>query len=110
MSMTMIAPEQVNRIVWNQHQDPFEILGSHLVEANGKTVWAVRAYLPNASQAWVILPEERKEYPMQSVHDPHFFECAIETKELANYQLKIKRRRTRKSHLRPLRLPFSSLN
>ncbi|MEH2155254.1 1,4-alpha-glucan branching enzyme [Nostoc sp.] len=90
MSMTTIAPEQVNSIVWNQHNDPFEILGSHPIEQDGKTVWAVRAYLPNASAAWVVLPEQRKEYPMQTVHDPHFFECTIETAELANYQLRIK--------------------
>ncbi|MBE9033876.1 1,4-alpha-glucan branching enzyme [aff. Roholtiella sp. LEGE 12411] len=89
MSMTTIAPEQVNRIVWNQHHDPFEILGSHPIEQNGKTVWAVRAYLPNASAAWVVFPEQRKEYPMQTVHNPHFFECTIETAELANYQLRI---------------------
>ncbi|MBW4689503.1 MAG: 1,4-alpha-glucan branching enzyme [Komarekiella atlantica HA4396-MV6] len=90
MSMTTIASEQVNRIVWNQHHDPFEILGSHPIEQNGKTVWAVRAYLPNASAAWVVFPEQRKEYPMQTVHNPHFFECTIETAELANYQLRIK--------------------
>ncbi|MEH2375958.1 1,4-alpha-glucan branching enzyme [Nostoc sp.] len=90
MSMTTIAPEQVNSIVWNQHNDPFEILGSHPIEQDGKTVWAVRAYLPNASAAWVVLPEQRKEYPMQTVHHPQFFECTIETAELANYQLRIK--------------------
>ncbi|QLE59348.1 1,4-alpha-glucan branching enzyme [Nostoc sp. TCL26-01] len=88
--MTTIAPEQVNRIVWNQHHDPFEILGSHPIEQNGKTVWAVRAYLPNASAAWVVLPEQRQEYSMQAVHHPHFFECTIETTELSNYQLRIK--------------------
>jgi 1,4-alpha-glucan branching enzyme len=84
-----IAPEQVESIVWNQHHDPFEVLGSHPIEQDGKTVWVVRAYLPSASAAWVVLPEERKEYPMQSVHHPHFFECTIDLPELANYQLKI---------------------
>ena len=90
MSMTTIVPEQVNRIVGNQHHDPFEILGSHCIEQNGKKVWAVRAYLPNASAASVVLPEERQEYAMVSVHDPHFFECTIEIPELTNYQLRIK--------------------
>lgn len=88
MSMT-IAPEQVERIVWNQHHDPFEVLGSHPIEQDGKTVWVVRAYLPTASAAWVILPEERQEYLMEAVHHPHFFECTIDTPELANYQLRI---------------------
>lgn len=85
-----IAPEQVNRIIGNQHHDPFEVLGPHVVEQDGKTVWVVRAYLPNAEEAWVIRPEERQEYPMQAVHHPHFFECTIETPELANYQFRVK--------------------
>jgi len=89
MSIT-IAPEQIDRIIWNQHQDPFEVLGPHTIEQNGKTVWVVRSYLPNAEAAWIILPEQRKEYPMQSVHHPHFFECVLDVAELANYQLRVK--------------------
>ena len=86
-----ITPEQIDRIVWNQHHDPFEVLGSHPLEENGKNrSWVVRAYLPNADAVWVIRPEERQEYPMQPVHHPHFFEVRIETIELANYQLRIK--------------------
>jgi 1,4-alpha-glucan branching enzyme len=90
MSIT-ITPEQVNSIVWNQHQDPFQILGPHPISENGKvTSWVVRAYLPNAEAVWVVLPEIRKDYPMQSVHNAHFFECTIETTELSNYQLRVK--------------------
>ena len=89
MSIT-IAPEQINRIVWNQHHDPFEVLGPHQFEENGKTGWVVRAYLPNAEAAWVVRPEERLEYPMQAVHHPHFFEAKLETTELTNYQLRVK--------------------
>lgn len=90
MSIT-ITPEQVNSIVWNQHQDPFQILGPHPISENGKaTSWVVRAYLPNAEAVWVVLPEIRKEYSMQSVHNAHFFECTIETTELSNYQLRVK--------------------
>lgn len=87
MALT-VDPEQINRIVWNQHQNPFEILGPHLVQQAGQTVWAVRAYLPQAEAAWVILPEAHKEVAMESSHNPHFFECVLEVPELANYQLK----------------------
>ncbi|MEQ8754166.1 MAG: 1,4-alpha-glucan branching enzyme [Coleofasciculus sp. G1-WW12-02] len=86
----MIAPEQIDRIVWNQHHDPFEILGPHQLEQDGKTIWTVRVYFPNADAVWVVLPEQRQDYPMQSVHHPHFFECQIDIKELANYQLRLK--------------------
>jgi 1,4-alpha-glucan branching enzyme len=89
MSMT-VAPDQIDRIVWNQHHDPFEVLGPHQIEQDGKPAWVVRAYLPNAEAAWVICPEERKEYPMQSVHHPHFFESVVPVTELANYQIRVK--------------------
>jgi 1,4-alpha-glucan branching enzyme len=82
--------EQIDRIVWNQHHDPFEVLGPHAIEHNGKKAWAVRAYLPNADAVSVVVPEARTEYSMQSVHHPHFFECTIDTPELTNYQLRVK--------------------
>jgi 1,4-alpha-glucan branching enzyme len=89
--MSITTPrEQIDLIVGNQHHDPFQILGPHSVEQNGKTQhWIVRAYLPKASAAWVICPDERKEHPMQSVHHPNFFECTLDKEELTNYQLRI---------------------
>jgi len=83
-----VASEQIDRIIWNQHHDPFEVLGPHMVQLDGKTVWAVRAYLPNADAAWVILPETRQEFAMEASHHPHFFECIIEAEEVVNYQLR----------------------
>ena len=83
-----VDPGQIDRIVWNQHHDPFEVLGPHMVQQDGQTVWAVRAYLPQADKAWVVLPEEHREVPMEANHNPHFFECILEVKDLANYQLK----------------------
>lgn len=83
-----VTSEQIEQIVRNQHHDPFSVLGPHMIQQDGKTVWAVRAYLPQASQVWVRLPETRKEYQMESASHPHFFECVIETDELANYQLR----------------------
>ena len=90
MSST-IAPEQVNQIVHNLHHDPFEILGRHPHEQDGKTQsWVIRAYLPDANAAWVVCPEKRTEHPMQPMHNPHFFVCVVQDPNLANYQLRIK--------------------
>ena len=88
--VTTVAPDQIERIVWNQHQDPFEVLGPHQVELDGKSVWVVRAYLPRASEAWVVFPEDRKEFPMEPVHHPNFFECLLDVADLKNYQLRVK--------------------
>ncbi len=85
-----ISPEQVTQIVNNLHQNPFEILGCHPLEKNGKVKsWVVRAYLPKAQAAWVICPEERSEYAMEALHNPHFFVCTIEASEINNYQLRL---------------------
>ena len=89
--MSKLYQDQVNQIVNNLHHDPFEILGAHPQEEKGKTTsWVIRTYLPKAQAVTVICPDQRKEYPMTSVHHPNFFECTIEIEELANYQLKIK--------------------
>ena len=52
--------------------------------------WVIRAYLPKADAAWVVCPEARTEYSMQSLHHPNFFVCTIENPQLANYQLRVK--------------------
>ncbi|MEO0888329.1 MAG: 1,4-alpha-glucan branching enzyme, partial [Cyanobacteria bacterium J06648_10] len=87
MSST-IALEQIERVIRNQHHNPFEVLGPHTVEQDGKQIWAVRAYLPNADVAWVVLPETRKEYPMQNEQHPQFFEVTLDEADIANYQLR----------------------
>ncbi|NJR39647.1 MAG: 1,4-alpha-glucan branching enzyme [Leptolyngbyaceae cyanobacterium CSU_1_4] len=89
MTMT-VTPEQIERIVWNQHHDPFEVLGPHQIEQEGKSVWVIRAYLPRVNEAWVVRPETREEFPMHQVHDAHFFECVLDVETLSNYQLRVK--------------------
>ncbi|BFM41188.1 1,4-alpha-glucan branching enzyme [Synechocystis sp. LKSZ1] len=85
-----ITPDQVNQIVYNLHHDPFEILGGHPIAINGTIKqWIIRAYLPTAQSATVLLPTERQEYPMQSVHHPHFFECTLDGATLPNYQFRL---------------------
>ncbi|NER08613.1 MAG: hypothetical protein F6K17_41840, partial [Okeania sp. SIO3C4] len=56
-----VAPDQIDRIVWNQHHDPFEILGPHPIKEGDKVFWSIRAYLPEADNVSVILPDERTE-------------------------------------------------
>jgi 1,4-alpha-glucan branching enzyme len=85
-----IATEQIDRIVWNQHHDPYSVLGPHEIELDGKSVWVVRAYLPDAMAALVVNPDEQKNYPMHAVHHPHFFECVIDdAPQLFSYKLKV---------------------
>ncbi len=91
-----VTPEQVARIAESRHDNPFEVLGLHRLspepgesEEVGPSTWAIRAYLPNAKAVWVVRPEARREYAMQAIHHPHFFECVIEAEECSHYQLRI---------------------
>jgi 1,4-alpha-glucan branching enzyme len=84
-----ISPDQVQRIIANQHHDPFEVLGPHATEVNGVSSWVIRAYMPTADAVTLICPDQRSEHPMQSPHHPHFFECALAGSELPTYQFKV---------------------
>jgi 1,4-alpha-glucan branching enzyme len=88
MSSSLTA-DQVQKIVANQYQDPFDILGPHPIDQAGKPAWVIRAYLPNAESATVICPGLRSEYPMEACHHPHFFECVLDAKEPPTYQLRV---------------------
>jgi 1,4-alpha-glucan branching enzyme len=104
MPSATVSPEQVYRVVENRHENPFEVLGSHSKEQNNGSVgWVIRAYLPDAEAAWVIHPEERQEYPMRSVHHPHFFECEMPGMADKNYLLKVKEQ----GHERVMRDPYA---
>ncbi len=85
-----VASDQIERIVWNQHHNPFEVLGPHRAEIGGRSVWVVRAYLPRADLAWVKLPEARQEFAMSNDQHPNFFEAVVDVEELANYQIRYK--------------------
>lgn len=94
MKKTEIQPnvtfEQVDRIARNLDYDPFTILGPHEIKIGTRKKWAIRAWLPDAKKVFVREPDTKKEFPMEAVHNQHFFEVVIpHWKKLKNYQLHI---------------------
>ncbi len=89
MSAT-VAADRVAQIVENRDTNPFEILGPHPIQHNGKTHTIIRAYLPDAEAAWVIRPTQHRTDPMHPTHHPHFFECEVDAEVQSNYQIKVK--------------------
>ncbi|HEY4612760.1 MAG TPA: hypothetical protein VII11_07225, partial [Bacteroidota bacterium] len=70
-----VPQEDIRRIIAADHHDPFQILGAHVVNLDGKNVVVVRAFLPDASEAIVIEEENgRREFPMHRITDDGFFE------------------------------------
>ena len=104
MPTASLSSDQVYSVVENRHSNPFEVLGSHaLAQPDGEMRWVVRAYLPDADAAWVIRPEQRQEYPMQTAHHPHFFECELPGTEDHNYLIKVREN----GHERTMRDPYA---
>ena len=86
-----ISVEQVNQIVNNLHHDPFEVLGCHKLSSTfGQKKWAIRAYVPDATDVSVIFSDKKKPLKMRSLHHENFFECEIKGKEIGIYQLQVK--------------------
>lgn len=85
-----ISKAMVEKIIRNEHHDPFRILGPHEIEINGRKKWVVRAFIPDSTEVYLINPKNRKEYRMHPVHHAHFFELILKGyKKLFMYQFHI---------------------
>jgi 1,4-alpha-glucan branching enzyme len=83
----------INPVIYGYHENPFEVLGPHEIEENGRRALAVRAYLPQTQQAWLVDPHQGQSKPMRKIHPAGLFEaiCAPEIHDVNNgrtYQLR----------------------
>jgi len=90
--MNTTAPiDEVYRVIFNDHYDPFRILGPHLIDHGGSSAVAIRAFLPTVESVSVLAREGKseREYPMTRIHEHGFFEVVIPGKsEVFPYRLK----------------------
>jgi len=100
---TNVSLASVRALVDGKHGDPSSILGPHQVESEEGEALAVRAFLPQIEQAWVVpqqTPEQRQtteQLPpqlMRRIHPAGLFEaiCPVELKSgttQPNYHLRL---------------------
>ena len=86
---TSLSTDEISRIVYADHYDPFQVLGAHVVSWQGRQAVAIRAMLPHAQEAHV-LAEDGQAYEMARVHPDGLFEgiCA-DRSELFGYRLQV---------------------
>ena len=75
-----------------RHEDPFELLGPHEVEYDGQRAVAIRAFLPQSRQAWVVESAHSGGRPMRRIHPAGLYEaiCPGGSRPLPfRYQLRI---------------------
>ena len=67
-----------DRILRAEHWDPFQFLGPHPVKDRGRTGTVIRAFLPEAEEAVLLLngPED-KAVPMSRVHEAGLYEATL---------------------------------
>jgi 1,4-alpha-glucan branching enzyme len=81
--------DQIKLIVNADHSDPFHVLGSHVLEKDGRKVVAVRAFLPEAEEAWVVDIKSRKSYAMERIHKDGLYEATFsETADIFPYRIR----------------------
>jgi 1,4-alpha-glucan branching enzyme len=72
--------EDIDFLIHANHWNPFGVLGQHEVGAGDAKVRAIRAYLPEAREAWVVdlsQGEPGVRVAMDRLHPDGFFECAF---------------------------------
>ena len=75
---TQLPLDSIAPVVYGYHENPFEVLGPHEVEQNGRRALAVRAYLPEAQRAWVVDPAHGVTRPMRRIHPAGLYEAVVE--------------------------------
>ena len=80
VDVSAIAP-----VVHGHHDNPFEVLGPHEIEEQGRKALAVRAYLPESQQVWIVDQKHGVSQPMRRIHPTGLFE-AICTPEIHDQQ------------------------
>jgi len=78
----------IDRIVNTDHFDPFQLLGMHEIEIDGTKNVCVRAFLPDAREAFVFeVAKPKNRYQMNKVDDRGFFEVIIKRADIFKYNI-----------------------
>jgi 1,4-alpha-glucan branching enzyme len=82
-----LSEEQIRQVVFSYHHDPFEVLGAHVVEADGDQKVSIRAFVPEARDVSVI-DDAGEEHPLTRIHDHGLYEGVFDRSEVFEYRLK----------------------
>src|SRR5260370_8102199 len=78
---TSVALEKFGPLLDGHHENPFEVLGPHEIVAAGRRAMAVRAFLPDSAQAWIIDAQHSQPQPIRRIHPPRLYHaiCPLTT-------------------------------
>jgi len=82
--------DDIYRIIYTEHHDPFSVLGTHIIKTEGKQAVVIRAFQPDAKEMFVVENSKRGDvYRMEKIKEDGFYEAAIKSRsEIFPYKLK----------------------
>src|SRR4029079_17916823 len=75
---TQLPLHSIGPVIHGYHENPFEVLGPHEIEQNGRRALAVRASLPEAPRARGVDPAHCVTRPMRRIHPAGLYEAVVE--------------------------------
>ncbi len=80
---TQVKLDAIAPLVQGHHENPFELLGPHEVVTDGRRALAVRAFLPDSRQAFLVEGPHGRSRPMRRIHPSGLYEaiCPVEDGE-----------------------------
>src|SRR5919201_19144 len=84
--------DDLKRLLHAEHWDPFSLLGPHRAIDNGGA-WVVRAFLPEAQEASVVVDgQDARPIEMRRVHPDGLYEASLETARDGRYRIRVRDR------------------
>jgi 1,4-alpha-glucan branching enzyme len=82
--------DDLYRVIYTEHHDPFSVLGAHCIKREGKRVVVVRAFQPDAKEMFVMEDTRNGNvYPMEKIMEDGFYEVVLKDhSEVFPYKLK----------------------
>ncbi|MBN2024856.1 MAG: 1,4-alpha-glucan branching protein GlgB [Pirellulales bacterium] len=89
---TTVTLDRIHQLVEGREENPFSLLGPHPVVEAGLPAVAIRAFLPQSSQAWIVGPGHAQvTRPMRRIHPAGLYEAICPASELngSGYMLRV---------------------
>ncbi len=72
---SQVDVNSIGPVIHGYHENPYDLLGPHPIEENGRRALAVRAYLPESKQVWLVDSKHGYSRPMWRIHPAGLFEA-----------------------------------
>ena len=78
--------EEVETLIRGEHSDPFQVLGPHREERNGRAALVIRALHPGAVEVVIVETANGIFHPAEKIHPDGLFEAILPADTLRNSQ------------------------